>query len=411
MSWLFLQSVTEAGTLTVAALLAANWFGPTSWGQLGILLAGVQLISMIGDGFYPTILKYVADARAAGDPAAAFIGWRFTAITFVALTVAAICLGCAAFFFFSSQLAPVWVTLAVVLAAVRGLRTSTDGAFRGLQEFKPSALAGMTSATLMAAGIIAFSAAGYRVSWYLGVMVAGTLFNCIWLALIYRRRFLGRTSVRIDSRDPSTGHFFQYAYPLALRGLATFLFLKINIWMLGAMASDADAGQFRLTDQFLTIPALVLSSILAAVTPRIAIVQLAGKEQLALFQSKVYGLMLLLTIPVALGFWFNGPVLAVLFPNYGPASEMLRYFAPSIAVMGLGFAASLLPVQCGKPKIAFYITLVSGMVNVAAAYAGFKLYGVSGLAIGTAVVHFLTYTATVVVSHWVFDLPFRIRFS
>jgi O-antigen/teichoic acid export membrane protein len=411
MSWLLLQSVTEAGTLTVAALLAANWFGPSLWGQLGILLVGVQLISMLGDGFYPTILKYVADARAADNPAAAYIGWRFTAITVAILAGASVVLGIAAFGFFSSQLASLWVGLAVVLAAARGFRTSADGAFRGLQDFKPSALAGMTTATLMAVAIIAFSWAGYRVSWYLGIMVAGTLGNCVWLAVVYRKKLVGYVTDIGRQAVPSTSHFVTYAFPLAMRGLATFLFLKINIWMLGAMASDSDAGQFRLTDQFLTIPALVLSSILAAVTPRIASMELAGKEQLGLFQSKVYGLMLLLTVPLAIGFWFNGIVLRALFPDFGLASDMLRYFAPSVAIMGVAFAASLLPVQCGKPKIAFYITLVSGVVNVIAAYMGFKAFGVSGLAVATAVVHFLTYGASVVVAHWAFKIPFRVRFS
>lgn len=411
MSWLLLHSGTEASALTIAALLAANWFGPAAWGQLGILLTGVQLVSMLGDGLYPAIVKYVADARAADNPAAELIGWRFAWLAVAALSVAAVLLGGTAYLVFPSQLSPVWVLLAVILAAMRGWRTSADGAFRGLQQFRWSAVAGMTCAVLMAVAIIAFSAAGYRVSSYLAVMVVGTLANCIWLAVFYHRKFLRNAAPMLDGNSPSPGNFFRYAFPLALRGLATFLFLKINIWTLGAMASESDAGQFRLTDQFLTVPALILSAVLAAVAPRLASAQVAGKQQLGMFQAKVYGLMLLLTIPVAIFFWFNGVFLRVLFPDFGPAGEMLRYFAPSILIMGMAYAASMLPVQCGKPGIAFSITLISGLANVAAAYAGFKLYGVYGLAIATATIHFLTYAVTIVVTHRVFDIPFRIRFS
>lgn len=409
-SWLILHSGIEAATMTLASLLAARWFGPTSLGQLAILLAGVQLVTLLGDGFFPAIIKYVSEAKARHNPAAALLGWRFAWLSVGVLFIAALIMGVGSLYFYHSQLTLTLALLAVALAVTRGWRSVLDGCYRGLQEFRIPAFIGSLSTTIMAGCIIGFAAAGYRVKMYLGVMASGMAINCLVLAWAYRRKFLtskpGATMTLIPNSE-----FLRYSLPLALRGLSSFLFLNINILMLGGFASLADAGQFRLTNQFLTIPALILSAVLSAVAPRIAAAQSGGQHQFEMFLSRVYGLMLILSIPLAIFFWLNAPLLNQLFPAYVPASRMLSFFAPAMAVMGLGYAASIIPVQAGKPGLAFVFSAISGLVNVGAAYVGLKAYGVIGLAIATASVHFCTYLAAIVVTHRVFRIPFHIRFS
>ncbi len=410
-SWLMLQSMFEAATMTVATLLAAKWFGPVAWGQLAIVLTGVQLISMIADGFYGAVLKFVSDASARQDPASARIGWHFGWLSILVLFFLSALLGISSFAGYSSDLLPVWIVLAVILATARGWRAVFDGGFRGHQQFRAPAIAGIVCSATMAGAIIALSAVGYRVTAYLAVMAAGTLLNSAWLAMVYRNQILqGRSQVE-SGHAPDSNDFVRYAMPLAFRGLAAFLFIKVNVWILGDLATKYDTGQFRLADQFITIPTLVLSAVLAAITPRLAQAQLEGHAHLSMMLSKVYGFMLVLTLPLAIFFWWNGPLITWLFPEYGPASEMLRYFAPAMVVQGVGYAASVLLVQGGHPGAAFFLTLFPGIANVAAAYFGFKWNGVFGLTLGTAVVHFITYTATIIVAHRLLRLPFRIRFS
>lgn len=411
MSWLLFQSGVEAGTMTLAALLATRWFGPEAWGQLGVLLSGVLLVTAMGDGFWPTIIKYVSEARATDNPAAPRIGWRAMGWSVAALSSLGILVALAGLIGFSQRITFTWVFLSLLLAIGRGWRASFDGIYRGLQYFRTVAVAGSVTVSLTAAALIFFSAMGYRVSTWLAVMVVGIMANCLWLTVSFRRRYFKDSPKTITTADLNSPDFFRYSMPLVFRGLATFLFLKINILMLGIMASDYDAGQFRLTDQFLTIPSLVLSSVLAAVSPRIVASQLAGPHHLELLLSRVYGLMLALTAPLALFFWFNKPILQFFFPAYAPASTMLTYFAPAMMAIGVGFAASLVPVQAGKPGLAMVITVVSGFGNVVAAYIGIKLGGVYGLALGSAIVHFLTYTVGTAVIHKAFGLRFRIRFS
>src|SRR5690606_32718888 len=227
---------------------------------------------------------------------------------------------------------------------------------------------------------------GYRVSAYMAVMATGTLANCIWLALVFRKKLLEKANVPRQSLPVSSKEFLKYSLPLAFRGLSAFLFLKINVWILGDLATEYNTGQFRLTDQFLTIPALLLSAVLAAITPRIAAAQMAGHASLSAFLAKTYGLMLAMTLPLALFFWWNAPVIVTIFPEFAPASHMLTYFAPAMAVQGVGYAASVLLVQGGYPGSATLLTVIPGLCNLVAAYTGFRLGGVYGLAIGTAAV-------------------------
>lgn len=409
-SWLLLHSGIEAATMTVASLLAARWFGPASLGQLAILLAGVQLVTYLGDGFFPTIIKYVSEAKARDNSGAALLGWRFAGTSVGVLILAAVVMGFVSFAFFQSQLTITLVLLAVALAVARGWRAVLDGCYRGMQEFRIPAVIGSLCTTIMAGCIIGFAAAGYRVTMYLGVMLAGMAINCLCLAWAYHRRFL-RAEKPTTTTPPPTKDFLRYSLPLALRGVASFLFLNINILILGGISSLEDVGQFRLTNQFLTIPALILSSVLSAVAPRVAAAQMGSDSDLGLFLSRVYGLMLILTIPLALLFWFNEPFIRLFFPAYGPAGQMLAFFAPAMAVMGLGYASSILPVQGGKPGLALGISVTSGLVNVIVAYIGLRVYGVMGLAMATAVVHFCTYLASVAITHRAFGIPFRVRFS
>jgi len=409
-SWLLSQSAVEAMTMTVAALLTARWFGPVALGQLTILLAGVQLVTHVGDGFFPTILKYVSEAKAQDSSTGEWIGWRFSCIALLILIFVACSIGLISNVMYGSQLTPALVILAILLATSRGWRACIDGAYRGIQEFRVPALVGMICTSLMAGCIIGLAAVGYRVSMYIAIMAVGTMINCGVLAWVYRKR-LANESFLSRKSDPSIWQFFKYSFPLVLRGLSAFLFLKINLLLLGRAGDLGDAGQFGLTEKFLTIPALLLSSALSAVAPRIAAAQLGGTLYLEAFLSKVYGLMLLLTLPMALFFWFNKIILTILFPEYGTASDMLAFFAPVMVVMGLGYAASIIPVQGGKPGLAFLISALSGLANMVAAYLGLKLNGVVGLAIGTAAVHFTTYIVWIVVTHRVFHIRFRIRFN
>src|SRR5690606_25792818 len=134
----------------VASFTAAGLFGPVAWGQLGVVLTGVQLISMIGDGFYAAVLKFVADAQARKDPASAAIGWHFGWMAIMILFILALLLGLGAITGYRMELSPARIVLAVVLAAARVWRSVVDGGFRGHQESRVPAVAGSLCSALMA---------------------------------------------------------------------------------------------------------------------------------------------------------------------------------------------------------------------------------------------------------------------
>lgn len=409
-SWLLLHSGSEAVTMTLATLLAARWMGPIAWGQLGILLTGAQLVSMVADGFYGTIIKVVSEERARENAGVAQLASRLVWLTTLILLGLSVLVEAATYVWFPDKLQGGWVLAGVLVAASRGWRTAYDGAYRGFQEFSLPALAGIVCTSGTAGAIIALTAAGHGVGAYLTVMAAGLIVNCLWLAAAFYFKVRPRVGGQQTRETPwKIEKFIRYSVPLAWRGAVGFLFLKINIWMLAALSTDFDAGQFRLTDQFLTIPALLLSAVLAAIAPRVPAAALEGREALERLAGRVNGLMLGLSIPLALFFWFNGPILQRIFPSYVLSSEMLAYFAPSMLVMGIGYSASIFLIQGGQPGAAFLITLVSGVANVAFAWLGFRWGGVKGLALGTGVVHFTSYVVTVLVTNRLFRIPFQVR--
>lgn len=397
-SWLLAHSGIEAATMTVAALVATKWFGPAKFGQLALLLTGVQLIANLGDGLSNTLVKVISDARNKANVNAAALAWRYIWITLAIIICLSLVMGTFLVAVFGDSLTVRWIMLAVGLAIARTWRSAFDGVYRGIREFRVPAIAGIVCTMFMSGSIIALTLYGFGVGSYITVMAVGSAVNCFWLLSAFK----GVADYKINPGEGQarSTEFFRYCIPLTLRAGLAFLFIKVNVWILGWLETDTQmAGQFRLTDQFLTIPALVLSAVLAAVAPRISEAQAKGIEVLSGLVVKVYGFMLLLTFPMALALLLNGPIMQWLFPDYMWASRMLVYFAPSMLVMGLGYTASIALIQGGRPGAAFLITLAAGIANVLAAWLGHRAGGVMGLAAGTAAVHFCTYLLNCVAAH------------
>ena len=408
--WVMSQSGVESVVMTVASFLVVRWFGPQLWGQMGILLAGVQLITMMSDGFSSGIIRFVSQGRGDEPESNSMVGWQLAWFTSAIMCAVSIALGMGAWALsgFSSNFS--LIILAIFLATFRTSRAALDSALRGLRTFDISAVAGIICAVLMAGSIIYFTASGYRIAAYLGVMVLFTAANCVWLGIAFKVRF-GNVSEAFSISRALCREFIVFSFPLVMRGLSGFLAMKVNIWFIGWLATDADAGQFRLADQFLTIPALLFSAILSAIAPRIAKAQLDGNESFTDLFARMNGLMLVVAIPVAVCFLFNGYVINFLFPGFEMASKMLVAYAPSILIMGLCYSSSIVVVQGGKPKAAFWLSFLPSVANVFFVFVGFYMGGVMGLVIGSAILQFATFIAWIVVTHKLFKVPFKLKFK
>lgn len=403
------QSGFEAFAMALVTFLVAYWFKPSLLGQLGMLLAGVQLIVMISDGFPAAIIRFVSGHQAEKDTGAEVLGWNLCWYSLALVSVGAVLMGLVFWAIPIEGMATWWIVLAVLLTIARTGRAIFDSLFRALRHFTLPVLAGTLCTLLLSLAICYFSYRGHRVGYYLGMMVIFTALNTLWLivGLITRHR----VTVAPAPLEPRVKRsFYEFIAPLAMRGAIGFLFLKINIWIIGWLATDTDAGHFRLTDNFLTIPMLLTSSVLSAIAPRIVQVQAQGSEALQAFMSRIYGLMVVLAVPFVTIFLLGHPLVMRFFPDYEQSAVMLLMFVPATAVMGIGYASSVLIIQGGYPAVAFWLTLIPSLANVLLVFAGFALGGTMGLMAATATVHFITYAATTVVAHRLFRIPFRIRF-
>lgn len=410
-----MQSGFESGSMMIASLLVARWFGAELFGVLAIMTTGVQLVTNVTDGFPVSIIRFVSarstEAPGQSDDTSRYgLGWQLAWFaTGVALATAVVIGGIGwALSGFSADIK--LIVLSVLLATMRAGRSMFDALFRAVRSFRAPTVYSIVCTGLMAATIIGFAAYGAEVAAYLLISTIFTGLITFLLGRNYKKTFsIGQTKRRLDPEVRDA--FLKYSYPLLLRGLTAFLFLKVNIWIIGGLASASDAGQFRLAEQFLTISALVFSAIVTAIAPRIAEAQSAGTEQLSLLCARMYGLMLAIGGGFCLLFSFNGLILPYLFPGFQLASIMLAMFAPAVVFRGMANASSLLLTQGGKPKAAFWLSFLPSVANISAAFGGYYFAGVMGLVASTAIVHLLTYIISLIIVHRLFKLPFRIKFS
>src|SRR5690606_2798731 len=92
-SWLLFHSGIEAVTMTIASLVATRYFGPVKFGQLALLLTGVQLIANLGDGLYNSLVKVISDGRAREESGVGYRAWRFLWIALLFIIGMAVLMG------------------------------------------------------------------------------------------------------------------------------------------------------------------------------------------------------------------------------------------------------------------------------------------------------------------------------
>lgn len=405
--WVMIQAGVETGLMTIAVFLTARLFGDVLLGQLGVFLAGVQLITMMGDGLYPGIIRQVSGEHSTNQQRATKMGWILCWTT-ICLGLGVTCvLGIAAIGIGGTFGTISWVLLAAAIAVLRVARTSFESAFRAMGEFKWPCIAGATSIGAGAVLIVILAIQGYRVSMYLSVQAGALLLNSIILAILFARmlRRTGAASLTID--EDIRKDFLSYTAPLVTRGVVSFLYLKVNIWLIWMMASDADAGQFRLVDQMLTLPRLVMSAALAAFAPRIT-PNITDPIRLGQITGKIQGVMLALSLPCSLLFIASPIVLLPLFPQFEPACRMLQYYAPVLPITGLAFAASILLTYGGFPKTVLWVSVGASIANVAGVYCGLYWNGVFGAMIAMSIIHGITGLVMISLAYRLLKLRFLI---
>jgi len=401
----FGQVMVESGLLTVAVLVVARLFGAELFGRLGLYLTGVQFVTMVLDGLVAAVLKRTAESQ---NRNAKLLPTAFRMLALVLLITAPLALATLGVVKLSNPtLAWPALALALLVALTRGTKMTLEAVARGVNNFSTPAWCGIVTALPYAALLIAVARAGHRIEAYLLITVVYQAANTLLLLAS-----LWRTDSRGEEGPADVSGVVGYAAPLMLRGAIGYLYLRVNTPLIAMFVIDAaELGYFRLAEQVLTIPLIVLGAILTPFAPRVAEHWKRGeRDQLAHLTARVYGVITALMVCLAAVFLASHIPISFWFPAYATTAKMLQAYSIVLVLQGLAYAASVLLVQTQYAGTATWLSALAGAINIAFVFVALKLgHGALGAVVATAIAHTLISILVVVIAHRKVGLPFRIR--
>ena len=175
------------------------------------------------------------------------------------------------------------------------------------------------------------------------------------------------------------------SWPLILSGLAIMVYMRIDQIMLGQMLGDKAVGIYTAAVRISEVWYFIPMAIVASVFPSIIV---AKKQSEALYYQrlqKLYDLMVLLALAVAIPMTFLSDWLVVLlFGNdYVEAGSVLALHIWTGVFVFIGLASGSWYLAENLQMLAFNRTFLGAIVNILANLLLIPKYGIVGAAIGT----------------------------
>lgn len=410
------QQLIETGCRTVTLLVIMRQFGPVNFAVLNLFTTSTMFFQKVVDGLASSLVKSVAE-MAGRDRAKAFgIGWWGAGVA-TAVVASMGLAGVAGFAALRPEYAREhWLLIALtyIYGVLQFARQFVEAALRGLKRFSATfpAVAGVAVAQAAVSLVSAYY--GMGVAEYLGLLAYFTGFQLVLLALacVRESRLDGVTFARGPELRGPLKELVRYSRPLVLRGMISFFYMKVNIYVVDGYTNKFEAGQYAAADRFLMIPQLVIGAFLATLAPRIAEKVSSGdREGLSYLMSRAYGAMLTLVAPFVILFLLAEYPIRWFFPAYLPAAALLRIFAASIIVTGFSTLCSGgLLVFGGRANVTTVVAAFGAILNVTTAYFFVRWWGAYGSALSILVVSWVVGLTEICLAHYFFKLPFRIRF-
>jgi PST family polysaccharide transporter len=209
--------------------------------------------------------------------------------------------------------------------------------------------------------------------------------TAIFLLVAYRANHHNMRSWRYEPRI--VRDLLRDSWPLILSGLATMIYMRIDQVMIGQILGDKEVGLFsvavRISELWFFIPMAIISSVFPAI--------IADKEQgeavyLQRLQ-KLYDLMVMLALSVAIPLTFFSDWLVVMLfgVTYLHAGIVLAIHVWSGVFIFIGVASGQWFLTENLQRFAFYRTLFGALLNIGLNYIFIPRYGIVGAAISTVV--------------------------
>ena len=146
---------------------------------------------------------------------------------------------------------------------------------------------------------------------------------------------LCRSQVTLRFRNLQIRRHLTPILTLALSGLAASLYSKVDITMLGLLSSDDAVGWYTTAWKIIGLVLTLTTAITAVYFPRLS---RSGKQQFTNYLSGALAVLLVLTVPAAVGLALvSRDLIGVLFGEaFLPAAGVLAVLAPLVLIRGCG---------------------------------------------------------------------------
>lgn len=179
----------------------------------------------------------------------------------------------------------------------------------------------------------------------------------------------------------------QASWPLLLASLLVIVYMRTDQVMLGSLSTKAVVGQYasasRLSEIWYAIPTLICTSVM----PRLLKKKQASPELYYGRLQKLYGLMVVVSVALALAVTFFGKyaVLLLFGQAYLPAVAILRVHIWTGPFVFLGVASGMQLVHEGLTKISLQRSVMGAIANVALNFLLIPKFGGVGSAMATLI--------------------------
>ena len=382
---LFVSQIASMGLGFFYLIFSARYLGPDLFGLLTFALAFTGIFGLLLDlGLNSLATREIArDKSRANDYLSdiTFIKLIMAVVTFGLIAVAAHILG------YSGEAITViyLLTLSTIFAA---FTASFYAIFQSFEKMEYQSAGAILSSLLLLAGAVVLIARSAGVVAFAAIYVISNALVFGYSFFICARKFhLLKVEVHLDFWGPT----IRQALPFGLSGAFITIYFWIDSLMLSLIQGNQAVGWYnagyRLVFSLLFIPAVFN----AAVFPAMSRFHISSRDSLQLTWKKYLRLMLILSIPIAVGTTLlAGRIIALTFgEGYAPSVVVLQLLIWSLVFIFANSPFFRLFESTNKQIVVTKITGLMVIVNVAINLVLIPRFSYVGASIATLITEFI----------------------
>jgi len=187
-------------------------------------------------------------------------------------------------------------------------------------------------------------------------------------------------------------------FPLLLSGVASFLLFSTDQIILGKIRGVTEVGYYSLVTKGISIINLVPLLIMIAIFPYLSAI-IKNKEKIKTITNKSLLSLFVLALVVAILVFFLAPLITFFVgKDYEPSIALAQYLIWIILFVFPATYLSYLYLSYNKQSQAFYIVLISGIVNLVLNFILIPKSGIYGAATASIIAQFINFILLLIFS-------------